>query len=230
MVKPKLILANFICASAISFCSMSSLAMEGKSPIYFEIGSGISMNSGKEGNLSDLSSSNNKFKNKTSIPLSASIGYRYSPNFRWDINVTYLPQWDINLSGLDSESDRINLKSSISSLSSSINGYYDFDNLSYSGIIPYITAGIGFSINKTSDSDYYINDLLIAKYAGTSTNNLLWKVGLGATHKINEHLFIDLSYKFVSLGTAKSKSGYKITEDAEFSNANQFILGMGFNF
>lgn len=230
--------------SSLLFSSFSSIALEQSlpnTPIYFEIGTGVSMNSGKESNLTDLNSSDSKFKNKSSVPISASIGYRYSSNLRWDINLTYLPEYNVHLSGVDSESDKIDLKSSVSSLSTSINGYYDFHNLTEYGITPYITAGIGLSINKTSDTDYYINDLLTAKYSGSSSNNLLWKIGLGAAHKINDNLFIDLSYRFVSLGQAKSKYGHQLDEDSTFLKttetlkfkdlySHQIMLGIGFNF
>ena len=221
------------------------------SPIYFELGSGVAFNSGKETDTLTISSNDKKFKNKTSIPLSGSIGYRYSPNFRWDINITYLPEWNVHLSGRNSYGNKADLKTSINSLSNSINGYYDFTNFAISEITPYVTAGVGFSINKIAETDYYVNDTFVAKYSGSSTNNPLWKVGLGATHKINDSLFIDLSYRFVSLGKVKSKPGYEVNhtlDDDEDVNTNvsfpysrdtisfknlysqQIMLSVGFNF
>lgn len=232
---------------AITYLSFSAFisAGVGDSPIYFEFGTGISANSGENSAPDfDLSSSDKKFTNKTSVPLSASIGYRFSPNMRFDLNTTYLPEWNVNLQGKDSEGDQISLKSSISSLSTGLNLYYDFtyfDNLYF---IPYLTGGIGISINKVGDSDLFIKynsyNTLVSTYSSNNTTNFMWKVGAGLTKKINESLFVDFSYKFVSLGKAKSKSGSVVEERAFFYNeeslkfkklySNQFLINMGFNF
>lgn len=239
----KVIVRAFIISHVMMISSLANA--KDSSPIYLQFGTGVSFNSGKQDNLENFSNSDTKFKNKSSIPFSASMGYRYSPNIRWDVNLTYLPEWDVDLSGKNIYSDNVNTKTSISSLSSSINGYYDFTNIS-DNFIPYVTAGIGISINKTSDLEYFANNEYAGKAKGTSANNLLWKVGLGVTKSLNDNMFFDLSYKFVSLGKTRSNSGYGINynigaehdtfpvEDSklEFKNlySQQIMISVGFNF
>lgn len=243
----KVIVRAFIISHVMMISSLANA--KDSSPIYLQFGTGVSFNSGKQSDIDIFDNNDTKFKNKSSIPFSASMGYRYSPNIRWDVNLTYLPEWDVDLSGKDSFSNNINTKTSISSLSSSINGYYDFTNIS-DNFIPYVTAGVGFSINKMKDTDVVNNNKYIEKYAGSNRNNFLWKVGLGVTKSLNENVFFDLSYKFVSLGKAGSKTGYGIVsvqdegglsnntkligvnEKLEFKNlySQQIMISVGFNF
>lgn len=235
---------NFLKGNIIlSLCLLSSFlrAEETKSPVYFEIGSGISLNSGKNTEPSiDLSSSNKTFKNKNSVPVSASIGYKYSPNFRFDVNLTYLPSYNINLQGIDSEGDSILVKTSLSSFSTSLNAYYDFTNMAKSGFVPYITGGMGISQNRLGDSNYYVNERLFQQFSSNTNPSFTWKLGLGMLTKINDNIFIDFGYKFVDLGVAKSSAGslilvnkfYYNSEKLKFKNlySHQIMINLGFNF
>lgn len=233
-------LIKFLSSACLSVTAAAAHGMDGKSPVYFEVGTGVSANSGKNTAPVDLSSSDRKFRNKTAVPVSASIGYRYSPNIRWDINVTYLSEWNVNLQGQDSDGDQVNIKSSISSLSSGFNIYYDITNFDHLCVTPYVTGGVGFSLNKVGDSDVFINDNLQAKFSSANNTSFMWKIGAGATKKINETIFIDIGYKFVSLGSAKSKSGAIYINDGFYYNSDtlnfkklyshQVLLNMGFNF
>ena len=207
----------------LSILNYSTAQSQETSPIYLELGTGITFNSGQESSSLSFNSYDKKFKNKSAIPLSSSIGYKYSPNLRWDINITYLPDWNIDLSGNNSLSHPASLKTSMSSLSTSLNGYYDFTNLAIENTIPYITAGIGVNINKINNADYFIDKNFIGKYSAGKTNNFLWKIGLGARHKINDSLLLNLSYKFVNLGKVRSNTGYMVqhslnNEDDEYSS------------
>lgn len=227
----------------LSLCLLSPylIAEENKSPIYFEIGTGMSFNSGKNTEPGiDMSTSDREFKNKGSVPVSASFGYRYSSDFRFDVNVTYLPSMNINLQGSSSDNQPILVKSSLSSFSTGLNAYYDFTNFSESGVTPYITGGVGMSQNKIGDSSLYVDNEQQAQFSSNTDTSFMWKLGVGVQKKINESIFVDLSYKFADLGVAKSGTGSYYINGPGFYNSdvlkfknlysNQVVVSIGINF
>ena len=210
---------NLLCGILL-LSSFSAIAMEpsqsnssSNSSIYFEIGTGVSMNSGKDA-VNDYELNFNKTQRKTTGALSAALGYIYSPNIRFDLNVTYIPEWNISESTTSTTGDAISYSSKISSLISTINAYYDFERIA-NNLTPYVMGGIGLSRNKIDDMDIFANDNLYFRRYSNNSYNFAWKLGAGAAYKVNDRVSIDLGYRFVSLGKVSTKSGYEYAVNQE---------------
>lgn len=104
------------------------------------------------------------------------------------------------------------------------NLYWDFHN--DSAFTPYIGAGIGMAFIQTKGS-VFVNSTLAGAPAGnfsTGTNlgsktntNFAWQVGAGCSYDITETVALDLGYRFMGLGTAKTKW-------ADFSGKNPWSV------
>jgi opacity protein-like surface antigen len=83
------------------------------------------------------------------------------------------------------------------------NGYYDF--ASFSGITPYVGAGIGASYNTISHFRD-VNEINggIAYADDNSEWNLAWALHAGLGFQATERMMIDFGYSFVSLGDAST--------------------------
>jgi opacity protein-like surface antigen len=191
--------------------------------------------------------------------LDGSIGYRINPNVRLALNVSYLPKWKVtsNSSYPDrSEPDLIGNsfhQTYISSLSTTINGYYDATQLSFYNITPYLMGGVGFAINEITSSDNYVNNQATTKHHGSSITNFAWKAGVGLSYHIDEKIFLDVGYTYANLGKISSKiatdyptyvPGYENAEGEHehkldptmISNhfkkltSHQFLVGVGIKF
>ena len=83
------------------------------------------------------------------------------------------------------------------------NGYYDFGN--FSGITPYVGAGIGASYNTIS----HFRDVNIITGGGgyaddNSEWNFAWALHAGLGFQATERMTIDFGYSFISLGDAST--------------------------
>jgi opacity protein-like surface antigen len=99
-----------------------------------------------------------------------------------------------------------NVKSSVSSISSFINTSYKFElsNLPIK-VKPYITAGVGFSSNKTGKISYIEPSQEDNFYGKSKTkNNFVWQVGIGVLIPVKDNININLSFKYRDLGKIKS--------------------------
>lgn len=115
----------------------------------------------------------------------------------------------VNDPGVFSSSDDV--KADITLNTVMVNTYYDFKN--DTKFTPYISVGLGMaSINHKMRYDY--NDHIVSMNQFThekftkskTTNNFAWSVGLGSQYQVNNHLSLDMSYRFLDAG--KSKASY----------------------
>jgi len=79
-----------------------------------------------------------------------------------------------------------------------MNGYYDI-NL-HKTIIPYVTAGVGIARNKAGD--FVSLDTITLK--GKTNTSFVWNVGAGVKYNLNRNFALDLSYRYIDLGSIKT--------------------------
>jgi opacity protein-like surface antigen len=137
------------------------------------------------------------------------IGYQFNDYLRGDITVEWRGKSDfyaldwLRATGPASPITTNEYTGKKSELVFMANGYYDF--ASFSGITPYVGAGIGASYNTIS----HFRDLN-AQTGGTayaddeSEWNLAWALHAGLGFQATERMTIDLGYSFMSLGDAKT--------------------------
>ena len=98
------------------------------------------------------------------------------------------------------------------------NFYYDFKNTSL--FTPYITVGLGASLNKlkvqaTGDS--------ADDYANNRKTDFAWSVGAGVSYQINEKVDVDLAYKYIDLGQIEATHFYRsIGSEYTFNETSQY--------
>ncbi|MDR2160532.1 MAG: acyloxyacyl hydrolase [Desulfovibrio sp.] len=122
-----------------------------------------------------------------------------------------------------------------------LNAYYDFRNSS--SFTPYVGAGIGMAFidAKYKYKESYSDDDPWTETAGkNSTTNFAWNIGGGVAYDINEYLAVDLGYRFVGLGEAKTKKTSFYDENGDLDNtrrgkvsdlyAHQVALGLRVTF
>ena len=146
------------------------------------------------------------------------LGYQFNDNLRADVTVEWRGKSDFD--ALDwvqwSESDEgtytNDYRAKKSELALMVNGYYDFTG--FSGITPYVGAGIGASYNRITN----FRDTNVSGggggYAGDNGEwNLAWALHAGVGIKATDRMTIDLGYSFISLGDAKTKTLYNDSPD-----------------
>lgn len=108
------------------------------------------------------------------------------------------------------------------------NLFWDFHNASQ--FTPYVGAGLGLAFNYAG---YDFKDNLGNKFSGDErTTNFAWNAGLGVAYNFNDHVALDASYRFVSLGyneVSVSSGGNKYTVGNRPYD-NEFMLGVRFGF
>ena len=143
------------------------------------------------------------------------IGYAFTNWLRADVTVDH--RFDSNAKGVSSGSNYVHGFSTdalkLESTTALFNGYVDLGT--WSGVTPYIGAGIGFARNNFHD--YYtqvtcITDLCRANFSEArltmpagNKNNLAWAVMAGAAVDIAAGFKLDLGYRYVRIGDAKTE-------------------------
>lgn len=101
---------------------------------------------------------------------------------------------------------------------------------------PYLQGGIGWARNKTDDLVFSANG---TRVSGDTHNDLAWQVGAGVNYAITNQWKLDLSYRFIDMGEARSKSyavqtsGNQIAleREARFDlQAHEVLLGLQYQF
>lgn len=133
------------------------------------------------------------------------IGYQFNEFFRADINGQY-----IRFHYQASEDETLNLKQDIDSYAFFFNGYFSIPlQTVYSA---YLTAGAGYVYNESCHltAEDQVEPDLNYKALGKNMGSFAWNAGGGMRVKLYEHIDLDVSYRYTSLG----KAGISAAKDA----------------
>jgi opacity protein-like surface antigen len=84
------------------------------------------------------------------------------------------------------------------------NAYFDIDTSTL--VTPYVGAGLGTAFIR-SKAKYKDDDTGLTDHAGAKTKtNLAWNVGTGVGFDFTDNITLDVGYRFVGLGSAKTKT------------------------
>lgn len=136
------------------------------------------------------------------------IGYQFNDHFRADATIEWRGKSDFDAidyvvweEGDPSYSNDYRAKKS--ELVLMANGYYDI--ATFSGITPYVGAGIGASYNMISG----FRDMNTEGGGGYADDdgkwNFAWALHAGVGYKASDRMTIDFGYSFISLGDARTK-------------------------
>jgi opacity protein-like surface antigen len=155
------------------------------------------------------------------------VGYQFNDWIRSDLTVEYRGKSDFSaLDWVDSTVNGLTTNDYSGQKSEWLmlaNAYVDMGN--FSGITPYVGAGIGASRNTIS-SFRDINELMsgAAWAADDSQWNFAWALYAGLGIQATDRMTIDLGYSFLSLGDART--GELLNDDPDFTIPND---GFRFN-
>ncbi len=82
-----------------------------------------------------------------------------------------------------------------------LNGYFDI-NPNDGPITPYVGAGAGVSLLRTSNVAFVNPDASTGTWAGGTTWNFAWALTAGVAFDLKPNLVLDVNYRFVHLGDA----------------------------
>lgn len=136
---------------------------------------------------------------------------------------------------------KVDANHTMKSQSLMFNGYYDFK--SRSKFTPYVSAGVGLTRLKKSES-YFYNHIVgyeSNSISNSDTDNLFtWSAGLGLTYAVNNNVSLDLSYKYIHTENFEFNShlpnaGYLTgaTSDNKLTgkiSSQDYSLGIRYNF
>jgi opacity protein-like surface antigen len=153
---------------------------------------------------------------RTAPVYNLAIGYRINDAVRTDLNFQYA---EVRYKTSD-------LRQIIKTKAAFVNGYYDINY--YKTIIPYLTAGLGIGSNNAG----YLITKGEAQCRGKERTNLVWNIGAGGMLKANNNFAIDLGYRYMNLGRAKTDNGEVVFYRGGKQNirAHQVIGSLIYNF
>lgn len=129
------------------------------------------------------------------------IGYKYKA-FRGDVTLGYRGGYDIDTSANYAVLGNTHFDGDVSSLALMANAYVDITK--YGRFTPYVGGGIGVSRNKVSDSDITTALGATGSLDGATKTSLAWQLSLGTGIEVAPHWTVDVGYRYIDLGTAKS--------------------------
>jgi opacity protein-like surface antigen len=184
---------------------ISANAEEGKAYVAGNFGVGISAKKFDYDTDHELA---DPTKLKNSMNFGVALGYKVADHVRAELAINRFQNFKYQAA--NKRNTDMSYSQKMSSTSAFINGYYDIKEMN--GFMPYITAGVGFSKNKSSDFLIKIvnEDPVIHAKAKTQTE-FGWNAGVGIAYNLNERITLDLlNYKYYDLGkvsTDKSDDG-----------------------
>ena len=136
----------------------------------------------------------------SSAIVGGGVGYKYKW-LRGDVTLAYRGGYDIDSTYTYAALGETRFKGDVSSFAAMANVYADLTK--YGRFTPYVGGGIGVSRNKVGDVD-------ISAASGTGTldgdtkTSFAWQLSLGTGIEVAPAWTVDVGYRYIDLGTAKS--------------------------
>lgn len=165
--------------------------------------------------------------------IGAGVGYQFNSYLRMDATLDYefKSTFEGNLNcrtpcvgggaGFSQEAADIDAWSGL------VNAYVDLGT--WYGFTPYVGAGIGASYLTTSNVRTV--SAPTAEYDGDGTWNFAWALMAGTSFRMTENLLLDINYRYMNLGDAKSDTIPTFTSPLEYNDieAHEVRVGLRYN-
>ena len=125
------------------------------------------------------------------------------------------------------------LHTSVQSYTLMANFYKDVGN--FNRFVPYVGAGVGVAYHTVDDVDFTENPNLIHQIRGEETLSFAWSLMAGVGYQISERAILDLGYRYINMGDAKSgdvDSGQNFNPEVKIDDldAHEFKIGLRISF
>ena len=136
------------------------------------------------------------FEKKFGVPLRAELEYAGFSTAEAKRSYTF-------------DDERMTLKQKFNIQTLFLNAYWDIDTGTQ--FTPYLGAGIGMGFIKTkgTETGYLVSDPTDSWANSTSSKNVTnvaWNIGAGLGYDITDNWTLDVGYRFVGLGSVKTKT------------------------
>lgn len=131
---------------------------------------------------------------KTDVPIRAEVEYMYRTD--WKDDESYYWGGGVTQS--------VESKFQVQTLF--INTYLDIPT--GTAFTPYVGAGAGVAFVKTKldDSASFLDIYKVSGSSSETETNFAWNVGVGAAYSFNEHLALDVNYRYADFGSGKASA------------------------
>ncbi len=166
--------------------------------------------------------------------LGVGAGYRFSDHFRVDATVDYEFQSGAYGEGYCGGCGGVGHTvetAKIDAWTFLANGYVDIGT--WSGLTPYVGAGIGTSYLQTSNVAFVNPNGVSGTWDSGSEWNFAWALMAGVSYAFSPAMSVDLNYRYLNLGNAVSgyiPAGGGGTINYDNISANEIRLGLRYNF
>jgi len=136
------------------------------------------------------------------------IGYKLNEWFRTDATIDYRSRTGFDGTRPNPTYDvgYVHDRSELDSVTFMLNGYVDLGT--WSGITPYLGAGLGLASNRLNDVTRltYVGGALVDRsvLATRTSNNLAWALMAGAAVNVGSGFAVDLGYRYIHLGDVRT--------------------------
>jgi opacity protein-like surface antigen len=162
--------------------------------------------------------------------LGGGVGYQLSPWLRTDLTIDHrfgaeytgtrpFPTYDVGF---------ITDKTDLESTSFLLNAYFDLGY--WAGVTPYVGAGAGFSINRFTNFTRITTVNAPPSFDATvlgphTTYNFAWALMAGAAVDVGSGFKLDVGYRYVNLGDARSRFDADPSLRTEAIQAHEIRVG-----
>lgn len=133
----------------------------------------------------------------SSVIIGAGVGYRFTPAFRADFTLDYMPSFHFDGTG-----PGFVASADVNSLVGLFNGYIDLNGLMrpvFPGFEPYVDFGIGWARNEVGTAS--ISGVTIS---GDTNTSFAWGIGAGVGYAVMPKVTLDFAYKYLDLGEMRT--------------------------
>jgi opacity protein-like surface antigen len=170
----------------------------------------------EEGQPPITSVTENRYEGKTKGSFVGNLGFGLylAPEVRLELAASHRPKYSYGrTAGNVTESQKISASTLMANL------YYDIKVTDR--ITPFVMGGVG--LGRVKPKSYVIKEMGISgesderitgvkyEFPGKAANGLAWNIGGGIAFKVIDNIFVDLSYRYVSLGKIKTLAGAATT-------------------
>ena len=143
--------------------------------------------------------------------LRGGVGYQFNSYLRGDVTVEYRTTGSLHgvnyiYNGGTNQTFADNVSGHWSSVAAMANGYVDMGE--FWGLSPFIGAGVGVAHNRLTgvqDTAVGITNLGgFGSYADGGKTNFAWALHAGVGYQVNRNLKLELGYRYMNLGDAKT--------------------------
>ena len=139
-----------------------------------------------------------------SVVFGGGIGYRWTPVFRTDLTLSYMPS--LHFTGGDNAGRGSTSSADIKPLVGLANVYVDLDGLmpgSFGRFQPYLGVGAGVARNEIGTFNTTVSGANVA-IAGATRTGFAWGGTVGVAYKLADHVLLDFFYKYFDVGEIRS--------------------------